>query len=90
MERLRNFFYDIESRLLRNGRTSNNLRQELQIAQEVETCEQYQWMKVFVVVPIPLLVQLCYHILYRLQSATKLSKQVRNVSEMATLVKGGV
>ena len=46
MEVLRNLLYDIESRLLRNGRTCHNLRNEVEMAQEINTKEQFQWIKV--------------------------------------------
>lgn len=46
MEILRNLLYDIESRLLRNGRTCHNLRKEVEMAQEINTAEQFQWIKV--------------------------------------------
>ena len=46
MESLRNLLFDIESRLLRNGRTCQNLRQEVEMAQEINTKEQFQWIKV--------------------------------------------
>ncbi|XP_066935745.1 forkhead-associated domain-containing protein 1-like isoform X1 [Clytia hemisphaerica] len=49
LESLRHLLYDIESRLLRNGRTCHHLRQEVQRAQEISTCEQLQWIKSFVI-----------------------------------------
>ena len=46
MEVLRNLLYVIESRLLRNGRTCHNLRNEVEMAREINTKEQFQWIKV--------------------------------------------